>query len=273
MAEIKINVKFCNGCALCTGVCAYGILNLGSEKKAMVKPEAENFCSKCGQCEAICPEGAIQVNYENAGPVPDFSLERIPTSGEMGRLITTRRSVRDYKKKIVLKEVLEQILDIVRYAPTGMNGQSVHWLVIHEPEEVAALVSRVIDWARVVIDTQPESVLAPILPVFVGAYDQGLDKICHGAPHVIIAHSATDNPVGFVDAIIAMTHLDLIAPSYGLGTCWAGIVQGALASSPAIKESIGIPDNHIPHYAMMIGYPKYTFRRAPKRNAAMITWK
>lgn len=273
MTDIKINTEICNGCAICAGVCAYGILDLGPEKRAMVKPGAEKFCSTCGQCEAICPEGAIKVNYENAGHVPDFSNERCPTSREMGLLMTTRRSVRDYKKKTVPKKVFEEIFDIIRYAPTGMNGQSVHWIVISEPDEVAALVSKVIDWARVVINTQPESVLAPILPVFVSAYDQGMDKICHGAPHVVIVHSPADNPVGFVDAIIAMTHLDLIAPSFGLGTCWAGIFQGALASSPVIRESVGIPVNHTSHYAMMIGYPKYTFRRAPKRNLANMTWK
>ncbi|WP_181391582.1 nitroreductase family protein [Methanospirillum lacunae] len=273
MTDIRINTNFCNGCAICAGVCAYGILDLGSEKKAMVKPGAEKFCSNCGLCEAICPKGAIQVNYENAGRVPDFSTERCPTTREMGLLITTRRSVRDYKKMSVPKEIFEEIFDIIRYAPTGMNGQSVHWIVISEPDEVAALVSRVIDWARMVIKTQPESVIAPILPVFVSAYDQGIDKICHGAPHVVIAHSPAENPVGFVDAIIAMTHLDLIAPSFGLGTCWAGIVQGALATSPTIRESIGIPENHAPHYAMMIGYPKYTFKRAPKRNSPKITWK
>ncbi|MDD1727927.1 MAG: nitroreductase family protein [Methanospirillum sp.] len=273
MTTILINTESCSGCAICSGVCAYGILDTGSDGKIQVKPGTEDFCGRCGQCEAICPEGAITVTYENAGPVPDHSSERIPTSGEMARLITTRRSIRDYRRDLVPKKTFEQIFDIIRYAPTGMNGQSVEWLVIYDPDEVAALVAKVIEWAREIISSHPEDVLAPVLPLFVSAYEHGLDKICHSAPHVVIAHSQTENPIGFVDAMIAMTHLDLIAPTFGLGTCWAGIVQGALRSSPEIRKSIGIPDGHVPHYAMMVGYPKYRYRRAPKRNAVKITWK
>jgi len=273
MTDIQINTEYCTGCGICTGVCAYGILDISQSGKALVKPGSANFCGQCGQCEAICPEGAIKVIYEGAGMVPDFSGQRIPSPEEMGRLVTSRRSIRDYKKKTIPHETFEQIFDIIRYAPTGMNGQSVNWIVIQNPEDVSALVAKVIAWARVVISTQSGETLAPILPLFIGAYDQGMDKICHSAPHLVIVHSLADNPVGFVDAMIAMTHLDLVAPTFGLGTCWAGIVQRAIDSSPEIRESVGIPEGHKSHYAMMIGYPKYTFHRVPKRNIANVTWR
>jgi len=38
------------------------------------------------------------------------------------------------------------------------------------------------------------------------------DPICRGAPHLVIAHGRKDNPAGFTDAVIALTHLDLAAP-------------------------------------------------------------
>jgi len=190
----------------------------------------------------------------------------------MARLIMSRRSIRAYQEKNVPKEVFEQIFDTIRYAPTGMNGQSVNWLVM-EQKDVQALVACVIDWARIVVSKQPTHPLAPVLPVLIGAWEQGDDKISHKAPYLVFAHSHKDNPMGFIDSIIALTHLDLTAPVFELGTCWAGIVQIALDSSPELMQSIGLPKDHVSHYAMMVGYPKYRFNGIPQRNKVKVSWK
>ncbi|PKL60394.1 MAG: nitroreductase [Methanomicrobiales archaeon HGW-Methanomicrobiales-4] len=272
MTEIIIDASQCSGCGTCIQACPYCILEL-KEDIASVNPDAAPYCSHCGHCSAICPEEAITVTYPGAGPVTDLSEESLPTIGQLSKLIMSRRSVREYKKKKVPKDVFEEIFDIIRYAPTGMNGQSVHWLILQKPEEVRALVGRVIDWARIVVKEQPDHPLAPILPMFIGAWDQGTDRICHGAPHLVFAYSHKDNPVGYVDAVIAMTHLDLTAPVFELGTCWAGIVQIALDSSPELMQSIGLPADHKSHYAMMIGYPRHEFKNIPARNTANVLWK
>lgn len=274
MTEILIDYSRCSGCGLCTRACPYFILELKEEAKtASVNPSGSQYCSHCGHCEAICPETAISVTYQGAGPVADLTGESLPTIGQMSRLIMSRRSIREFKEKRVSKEIFEEIFDIIRYAPTGMNGQSVCWLVIQEPEEVKALVSKVIDWARILVKEVPDHPLSPILPMIIGAWEQGSDKVCHGAPHLIFAYSHKDNPIGFIDSVIAMTHLDLIAPVFGLGTCWAGIVQIALDSSPELMQSIGLPPDHKAHYGMMIGYQKHQFKGIPHRNTAKITWK
>lgn len=274
MSEIIIDGEKCSGCSMCTGVCPYFILEMNDEpRQASVNPAAAGYCSRCGHCEAICPEGAIAISYSGSGPVPDLTGQTIPTVGQLSQLITARRSIRDYQKTKVPREVFEQIFEIIRYAPTGMNGQSVHWMVIQEPKDVQTLVGKVIEWAREIVKTQPNHPLAPLLPRVIGAYEQGSDKICHGAPHLVFAHGHKDNPVGFVDSMIALTHLDLTAPVFGLGTCWAGIVQIALDSSPDLMKSIGLPADYKSHYAMMIGYPKYKYQRIPKRDAAKIIWK
>jgi ferredoxin len=182
MSDITINNETCSGCGICTKICPYLILELNADlKKATVNEHAAPYCSHCGHCSAICPEGAITITYPGAAPIP-LVADSIPTAGELSRLITTRRSIRDYKDKKVPKETLEQIFDVIRYAPTGMNGQSVHWLVIQEPEEVWKFAGKIIDWAVEVLKTQPDHILAPILPMIIQAYEQGSDKVCHGAP-------------------------------------------------------------------------------------------
>lgn len=274
MTEIVINSSLCSGCGICTRTCPYSILLLKDDDDvASVNPAVAPFCSRCGHCCAICPEAAITVTYPGAGPVADLSGQSLPTTGQLSRLIMSRRSTRDYKEKTVPKEVFLQVFDIIRYAPTGMNGQSVCWLVLQEPEEVRALVGRVIEWARIIVKEQPAHPLASILPMFIGAWDQGSDRVCHGAPHLVFAYGHKDNPVGFIDAVIAMTHLDLTAPVFGLGTCWAGIIQIALDTSPGLMQSLGLPAGHKMHCAMMIGYPTYRFTGIPPRNTANITWK
>lgn len=274
MTDIVIDSSRCSGCGLCTRACPYSILDMKEEDGvASVNPIAVSYCSRCGHCCAICPEAAITITYPGAGPVADLSGETLPTIGQLSRLMMARRSVRDYKPELVPKEVFLQIFDIIRYAPTGMNGQSVSWLVMQDPEEVRAFIGRVIEWARKVVKEQPAHPLSPVLPMIISEWDQGTDRVCHGAPHLVFTHSHKDNPVGFIDSVIAMTHLDLAAPVFGLGTCWAGIAHIALDSSPGLMQSIGLPAGHKTHYAMMIGYPRYQFRSIPPRNAANVTWK
>jgi nitroreductase len=47
------------------------------------------------------------------------------------------------------------------------------------------------------------------------------------------------NPAASTDAIIALTHVDVAAPSFGIGTCWAGFVamRDSLARPAAISAT------------------------------------
>ncbi|NLV25730.1 MAG: 4Fe-4S binding protein [Methanomicrobiales archaeon] len=274
MTDITIDLSLCTGCGLCASLCSYCIIEMKADsEKASVNSSSKAFCSRCGHCSAICPEGAICVDYDGAGPVPHLEGDSYPTIGQMNRLITMRRSIRSYKDKKVPRETLEEILNVVRYAPTGMNGQSVHWMVIEDSHELRKLVDGIVDWARELVRSNADNPLMPILPMFIAEWERGIDHICHGAPHLVIAYAHKDNPIGLIDCTIALTHLDLLAPVYGLGTCWAGIVQIALDSSPSLMKQLGLPEGFKSIYGMMIGYPKYQYKRAPKRNALDVIWK
>lgn len=62
--------------------------------------------------------------------------------------------------------------------------------------------------------------------------------------------------------------------SIGLGTCWAGLLQGALLSLPSMKEIMGIPAGHLHHYPLMLGYPKLkSYSRLPERKPPKISFK
>ena len=72
---------------------------------------------------------------------------------------------------------------------------------------------------------------------------------------------------------LALSYLELAAPTFGLGTCWAGILQGALKSRTEIRSALGLCEDMPHYYAMMIGYPKTKYYRLPERLPPRIEWK
>ncbi len=57
----------------------------------------------------------------------------------------------------------------------------------------------------------------------------------------MIAHIPEGNPVASVDALIALTHFDLAAPAFGIGTCWAGFLSMAAAAYEPLQEALALP--------------------------------
>jgi nitroreductase len=76
-----------------------------------------------------------------------------------------------------------------------------------------------------------------------------------------------------VDSTIALTFLDLAAPTVGLGACWAGFFMMAAAQSPQLQELLALPEGHACCGALMIGYPKYAYHRLPTRKEPAISWR
>ena len=64
---------------------------------------------------------------------------------------------------------------------------------------------------------------------------------------------------------IALTYLELAAPSIGLGCCWAGYFYAAATTFPPLQEALALPKNHQCFGAMMAGYPKFNYHRMPLR--------
>ena len=81
-------------------------------------------------------------------------------------------------------------------------------------------------------------------------------------------HIPEENHVAPVDAIIALTHFDLAAPAFGIGTCWAGFVALAASSYEPLQKELGLPAGRKCAYAMMFGYPKYKVYGLPPQEAS-----
>jgi len=270
---ITIDPETCTCCGTCADVCTMAIIEQPEEGALpRVKKEKSGMCISCGQCEVYCPTGAITQDSATAGSRTGAELAASGTilPGPLGMFMKNRRSIRKYQAKPVPKETIEAVLDIARYAPSAMNGQPVGWLVIGgaDVRQVAGLT---VDYMRELVKT--DHPLSAYAPRFIAGWDNGTDVICHRAPHLLVAHIPADNPMASNDAIIALTHVDIAAPAFGLGTCWAGLVAMASFSYKPLQDFLALPKDRVPAYAMMLGYPKYKPHQIPVRKPLQVTWR
>ncbi|PWR76321.1 nitroreductase family protein [Methanospirillum stamsii] len=273
---VKISTDLCNGCGICSTVCLFQIITMNPDTHLPeVTSPIDKACNRCGQCEAFCPNSAIIISDSPDEKIRRTDYALLPKEKEIRELVQNRRSIRHYMNKQVPKETIESILDIVRYAPTAMNLQEVRWHVISEQETKDEIISHTVNWMRKLISEERtgDFKAGELFSKFVERYDRGENIVTHNAPHLLVTHSPQEITTAFQDAVIATSYLDLIAPVFHLGTCWAGLIKRAADNSPDVLKSLGLPQDNIPHTIMMLGYPRLKPVNIPKRKPVSITWK
>lgn len=268
----NIDVSKCNKDGLCVLECPARIIEMQDNGPVAIEG-AEEICIQCGHCVAICPEAALSLDFLSPDDCMDIDDKLHLTTDHVEHFLKSRRSIRTYRKKPVPVDLLEKALSIASYAPTGSNGQSVRWLVIHKKEDVQAIAAHVIDWMRFMTSKHPEIATNFNMPKLVNAWEEGLDRICRDAPHLIFSYALKENGSGKADCDTALAYLELTLPSLGLGSCWAGYVTFAANQWPPLADFLGLEEGHLIHGAVMAGYPKFTYKRIPKRNEADIVFK
>ncbi|MDK2974925.1 MAG: hypothetical protein PWP08_1296 [Methanofollis sp.] len=257
-----LDPSLCQRCGMCSRVCVFGLADTCDDGLPSFPDGA--FCLECGHCIAVCPSGALSIT--GAGAPPAFPAGGNVSPEALGGYMRSRRSIRHYQEKSVDRRVLEEIFDIVRFAPTAANRQPVEWLIVHDTGTVRTLTGLAADWMR---ETAGRDSLYRTFP---DAWDEGRDLICHGAPHLVVAHARADDTLASGDAMIALAHLDLALPAFGLGGCWAGLFTGAAASYPPLAEALGLPEGHRPFGTLLLGYPKYAYTSVPPRKQPAMRW-
>ena len=144
------------------------------------------------------------------------------TQEQAEQFLRSRRSIRNFKNKPVERDKLEKLLEIACFAPSAKNSQPWHWTVVEAPADVRRLAVMVIEWMQSVIKQYPKQAEARGLPRVVAAWDAGEERICRGAPHVIVVHGDKDYGFGAEDGALALSYLELFAPTLSLGSCWGG---------------------------------------------------
>ncbi len=245
-----INIDKCSNCQACIKECTTGNYTL-DEELGQVNFKGST-CILCGHCIAVCPENAI--NYEGfKGVALDFEDSSDSVTPEtMFKLILSKRSVRQYKKKEVPIETLKKVIESIRYAPTAINLRIMKCILISGEQKMGEFIDSLID--EIYTGEERNNLKK--------SRENGEDPFFHNAPHLIILHS---NSMFYeIDATIAITYAMLYAETLGLGSCWIGGIQKFLAANKEkTKKILGVSTKI--SAIMTIGFPGVKFKRSAPR--------
>lgn len=146
--------------------------------------------------------------------------------------IATRTSIRDYEARPVEKEKIEKMLRAAMAAPTAMNKQPWHFVVVNQRNVLDALAGA-------------------------NPYAKMLKK----APLAIVVCGNTDKMIEgggrdfwIQDASAATENLLLAAHAMGLGAVWTGAYPSE-ERCISISKVLSLSDNLIPLNMIVVGYP------------------
>ncbi len=274
MSSITIDPQKCNRDDLCVAACPTRVIQ-SDATDGLPTPtmDFEPYCLSCGHCVAVCPTGALSLNWLSAEDCLPARLEDAVSPQQAEQFLRTRRSIRNFKNRTVERRKLEKLIEIACFAPSAKNNQPWHWTVIQEPAEVHRLAGMVVDWMRLIIEKYPEKAGQRGFQRAVSAWDVGQERICRGAPHIIVVHGDKNYGFGAEDTALALSYLELFAPLLGLGSCWGGYFYSAVNAHEPLFEALGLPAGHRAFGAVMVGYPKFKYQRFPLRKAPRVNWK
>ena len=146
--------------------------------------------------------------------------------------IATRTSIRDYEARPVEKEKIEKMLRAAMAAPTAMNKQPWHFVVVDQRNVLDALAG-----------TNPYAKMlkkAPLAIVVCG----NTDKMIEGG----------GRDFWIQDASAATENLLLAAHAMGLGAVWTSAYPSE-ERCISISKVLSLSDNLVPLNMIVVGYP------------------
>ncbi|MFW6324172.1 MAG: nitroreductase family protein [Desulfovibrionales bacterium] len=274
MIKFAVDKELCTQCGECAADCPASAI----EMQDLPVLEREERCIGCQHCLAVCPTGALSI----MGLDPEQSVllqENLPRPEQMAALIRGRRSVRRYQKEGLPAEIIEELLNTICHAPTGVNAQGVLFTVLRDRTSTEALAEEVYQRLDLLIDSpdQEENMVMKYLGGAVKKYrETGTDILFRGAPHVLVASAPSGSPCPNQDTMIALTTFDLMAQVMGIGTLWNGFLTWTFQMLKDLPARMGIPEDHAIGYVMVFGRPDVTYARTVQRDPAlvnMVDWK
>ncbi|MDH5794522.1 MAG: nitroreductase family protein [Candidatus Bathyarchaeota archaeon] len=135
-------------------------------------------------------------------------------------VIFSRRSVRRYKSDPMPEEVMKNILEAGRLAPSATNAQPWHFVVVTDPEKKRALSQGRYNW------------------------------LIKDSAFTIVGCGEKRSRWSTIDVTIALENMVLAAGAQGVGSCWVGDFK-----QDEVKKLLGIPDTLRVICLVAFGYP------------------
>ena len=187
--------------------------------------------------------------------------------------IMTRRSTRRMKPDLPPRELIEQVIEAGRAAPSGSNSQTTHFIVITEPstlKELAELVQSEFAKMEIEADTYVS------LQNSIKASKTGGYVFHYNAPVLIVTANKKGCGNAMADSACALENMMIAANALDLGACWINQLHW-LTEHKAIQtymRNLGLKDDETITGGLILGYgfDGLPVRTELKRTGNPVTW-
>ena len=189
--------------------------------------------------------------------------------------IITRRSTRKYLDKEVSQELLEKIIETGRYAPSGGNSQSNHFLVIQNKQIIDHLVKMV---ERAFSQMEITENMYRSLQNSINLSKKGGYVFCYNAPVLIIVANKKDYGNNQADCALALENMMLEANEWDLGSCYINQLKWLNEDQKILSylQSLGMNEDERVYGSLIVGYPDTNdgkpLRKVLPRKGNEVTW-
>ena len=262
--SFAVDISLCRHCGCCASGCVCGLIRLPESGVPYIEPSRQDSCVHCGHCIAA-PQRGHDCRLSRGGH-PAGWHECGTAGGDGGPPV--RRCGRPLAQSAAGHQEFQAGSPGQGPAPQcpgrgGLcaDGPQCPGSGLHHPARASPGRGPVAGYG---------GTHGSARPVCRAYAERGNDTLFRGAPCLILIH-APERILSETDCATAAAYLELILPSLGLGSCWAGMLLEACAhGSPA---GLDLPEGHKLYAALMVGTPAVSYRRIPFRSAPVCLWK
>jgi nitroreductase len=145
----------------------------------------------------------------------------------ISEIIKTRRSIRKFRELPVSDELIDQILEAGRWAPSGLNNQPWRFAIVKD-KQLRLEISKLTHYSKIV---QSAYILIPVFLDTEKSYHRGKDILAIGA---------------------SIQNMLLVIHALGLGAVWLGEI---IKSSGQISKLLNLTDKLELMAVLAVGHP------------------
>ena len=187
--------------------------------------------------------------------------------------IVTRRSTRRYRAEMPDRKLIEKVIEAGRYAPSGSNSQSTHFIVITDKGvlgDLADLVKQ--EFAQ--MEAKENTYVS--LKHSINAAKSGNYVFHYGAPVLIVTANRRGYGNAIADSACALENMMIAANALDLGSCWINQLHW-LDENAGVRKFLagfGLGEDETITGGLILGYPESGLpeRKPLGRTGNPVTW-
>ena len=187
--------------------------------------------------------------------------------------ILTRRSTRKYKDQMPERDLIEKVIEAGRYAPSGSNSQSTHFIVFTE-KEVLDHMARLVQGEFAKMEITEDMYVS--LKNSIAASKKGGYVFHYNAPVFIVVANKKNYGNAMADSSCALENMMIAANALDLGACWINQLHW-LDENEAVRSFMrvhGLGDDETITGGLILGYAAEGMpnRTTIDRKGNPVTW-